>query len=100
MVAADQVRALGLARARAWYSRASFAAVSIESPPPLVRNTFDPALRRERREPLGELERGPVGEVAEDVEGLELGELAATASAISRRPWPTFAYQRLEAPSR
>ena len=24
----------------------------------------------------------------------------ATASAISRRPWPTFAYQRLEAPSR
>ena len=57
-------------------------------------------LRGESREPVGELERGPRREVAEDVEGVERRELTLYGCGDLRAAVPAFAYQRLDAPSR
>ena len=56
--------------------------------------------RREVREGVGQLERRFGCEVAECRVRLDPSICAATAAAISGRPWPTFAYQRLAVASR
>ena len=57
------------------YRRASFAAVSIASPPPVVKNTRGVVHRRDAGELLRELERGRIRDVAEDRVRLERPQL-------------------------
>jgi hypothetical protein len=82
------------------WRRAILAAVSIASPPPEARNTRASstgasAASRSASSPAGRLPKSPNVEYASS-----LRICAATASAISPRPWPMFAYQRLAVASR
>ena len=57
------------------YRRTSFAAVSIASPPPVVRKILALLERRQAGEPVGQLERGRRCGIAEDRPRLELPHL-------------------------
>ena len=57
------------------WRRASLAAASIESPPPLVRKTLAPGIGARSASLLAQLVRGPVSDVGERVVGLEPAHL-------------------------
>ena len=90
--AADQMDALGLA-SRAKWRRASLAAVSIESPPPLVRKIRASGIGARSASRSAQLVGRAVADVAERRYASRRFICAATASATSARPWPMFAYQ-------
>ena len=89
----------GCPRSDQW-RRTIFIAVSIESEPPLVRNTFESGTGAYEATRSASAATGGFVTSANVEYDSSCRICAATASAISARPCPTWQYQRLAVASR